>query len=273
MAVPDTVRVVPAPVDGVFLTVSASTQHFAPHWHDAYGFGLLEHGGQRWRSRCGSVDAYSGAVINTNPGEVHDGRPLGGPKRQWRILSVPVPVMTSLLDREHCDVEIVAPVIDDPCLVRALRRLFQRMRHDPESASPPLAIEESIVEACVLLIARHGSAPFRVSDAAGQLDQVRERLADAERRVPSLTELATLAGLSKYQVLRAFRRRYGLPPHAWLLCLRAERARTLITHGFTLANTAACTGFADQSHMSRTFRRHYGYTPGAWQRAVALKKV
>jgi AraC-like DNA-binding protein len=34
-----------------------------------------------------------------------------------------------------------------------------------------------------------------------------------------------------------------------------------------LADTAAASGFADQSHMTRIFTRHFGFTPGAWQRA------
>jgi AraC-like DNA-binding protein len=41
----------------------------------------------------------------------------------------------------------------------------------------------------------------------------------------------------------------------------------LIRRGTSLADTAAASGFADQSHMTRIFTRHFGFTPGAWQRA------
>jgi AraC-like DNA-binding protein len=68
--------------------------------------------------------------------------------------------------------------------------------------------------------------------------------------------------------LRRFETVYGLPPHAWLLRLRAERARVCIRNGATLKDAAASTGFADQSHMTRVFVRQYGFTPGAWQRAM-----
>jgi AraC-like DNA-binding protein len=76
-----------------------------------------------------------------------------------------------------------------------------------------------------------------------------------------------MAGLGKFQLLRRFQKAYGVPPHAWLLLQRAERARALIRRGTSLADTAAASGFADQSHMTRIFTRHFGFTPGAWQRA------
>jgi AraC-like DNA-binding protein len=97
---------------------------------------------------------------------------------------------------------------------------------------------------------------------------VRERLVDELVHPPTLAELAAMTGLSRYQVLRRFERTYGVPPHAWLLRERAERARVLIGDGASLAGAAAACGFADQSHMTRVFTRHFGFTPGAWKRAV-----
>ena len=263
------VRVFKTPIDGVHLTVSASAQHFERHWHDAYGFGLLDHGAQRWRSRCGSVEAFSGSVINTNPGEVHDGQPIGGAARFWRIVSVPVDVMAALLESENRDLEIAPPVIVDRRLAASLERLFSVVEQlsQPASHESALAVEEALVESCVLLMARHGAPRFQPRARDSALGAVRDRLTDEGMPTPSLAELARIAGASKYQVLRAFKKQHGMPPHAWLLSLRAERARGFIRRGLTLATAAARAGFADQSHMTRTFRRYYGYTPRAWQRA------
>ena len=64
---------------------------------------------------------------------------------------------------------------------------------------------------------------------------------------------------------------YGVPPHAWLRLQRAERARALIRNGATLAEAAAASGFADQSHMTRHFARQFGFTPGVWQAAFRTR--
>ena len=273
-ATPHVCRVVGTPFKGVYSTLTDSGRAFGRHWHDNYGFGFLEQGAHSSASGRGQVRAYAGDVITNNPGEVHDGRPVGGPSRRWRILSIDADVLASTTAQDVRHGEIARPVIEDPTLVRALRRLFRRLERwsvRAASAADTLACEEALVDACVHLMARHGSAPTSTNVPAEDMRRVRDRLADDSRAAPSLTELATMAGLSKYQVLRRFERVFGLPPHSWLLRRRAERARALIRDGSSLASAAAASGFADQSHMTRTFTRQYGFTPGAWQKAVSLK--
>jgi AraC-like DNA-binding protein len=105
-------------------------------------------------------------------------------------------------------------------------------------------------------------------EARGDVRRARERVADDLGNPPSLSELATLVGLSKYQLLRRFERAYGMTPHEWLRQVRVERARASIRGGTSLAQVAADCGFADQGHMTRAFVAHFGFTPGAWGRAA-----
>lgn len=65
---------------------------------------------------------------------------------------------------------------------------------------------------------------------------------------------------------RAFSRRHGMPPHAFELIGRLNRARDLLRSGEAVAAAAAETGFADQSHLGRWFRRAFGVTPGLYRR-------
>src|SRR5437016_4995997 len=221
-------RILASPLTGVYSTHIDSAQQFGRHWHDTYGFGFLEHGAQEWFSGRGVVRGYPGEVIATNPGEVHDGRPLGPPTRRWRIAYVDVDVMTTLTASERGaggHAEITRPVIQDAMLFRILQRLFSRLerwnnRTPQTQPVDSLAFEEALVASCVRLMARHGAARWRDAPSS-DLQQVRERLADDAARVPSLADLAQLTGLSRYQVLRRFERAYGLPPHAWLLRRRA----------------------------------------------------
>lgn len=253
-------RVLATPWDGVYCTHIDSARHYGRHWHDTYGMGFVEHGAQRSASGRGSVDAYAGDVITTNPGEVHDGRPLGGPSRRWRIVYFQPGVLASM---GGDNAAISHPVIHDVRLRKALQRLFSALEHQNE----PLACEEALVEACALLLERHATvAP--VPETGGSVKRVRERLADDSRNTPTLSELASIAGLSRYQVLRRFVKSYGVPPHAWLVQRRAVRARDLIRNGASLASAAAACGFSDQSHMTRVFVRQFGFTPGAWQKAL-----
>ncbi|HEV2611005.1 MAG TPA: AraC family ligand binding domain-containing protein [Noviherbaspirillum sp.] len=67
--------------------MKARTKHAFPrHTHDQLGIGVMIHGAQSSLSGHGIVEAGMGDTITVNPGEVHDGAPLGGAARAWKIM-------------------------------------------------------------------------------------------------------------------------------------------------------------------------------------------
>jgi AraC-like DNA-binding protein len=77
-----------------------------------------------------------------------------------------------------------------------------------------------------------------------------------------------LAGVSQFQLLRAFDKAIGFTPHAYLIQRRVQLARKLIAGGAGLAEAALASGFADQSHMTRIFTRSFGLSPHLYAVAV-----
>jgi len=76
-------------------------------------------------------------------------------------------------------------------------------------------------------------------------------------------------GLSRFQALRAFKRHYGMPPHAYQLRVRVGLAQRSLRAGGQPAQVAAEYGFVDQSHLTRHFKRLVGVTPAQYQRVGA----
>jgi AraC family transcriptional regulator len=71
--------------------------------------------------------------------------------------------------------------------------------------------------------------------------------------------LADVAGRSPFHFTRVFTKSVGLTPHRYVVHLRLRRAIELARGGRQgLVEIAACTGFADQSHLSRWVRRVHG---------------
>ena len=74
--------------------------------------------------------------------------------------------------------------------------------------------------------------------------------------------LADIAGRSPFHFTRVFTRSVGMTPHRYVVHLRLQRAIELVREGRSgLAEIAARTGFADQSHLSRWMRRVLGVSP------------
>jgi AraC-like DNA-binding protein len=98
-------------------------------------------------------------------------------------------------------------------------------------------------------------------------DGLRAYLAERWADRVSLAELSTVAGLSRFELVRRFRADTGMPPHAFQIDLRIGRARRMLAAGEAPAAVAASCGFADQAHLTRTFRRSVGVTPARFARA------
>lgn len=100
----------------------------------------------------------------------------------------------------------------------------------------------------------------------GTLKALLQRLEqDGNDHLP-LGELASLAGMGRYQLIRAFRAATGFTPHAYQLNQRINRARDWLRSGTPVADIAYRLGFADQSHFQRVFKAHTGITPGLYRR-------
>jgi AraC-like DNA-binding protein len=98
------------------------------------------------------------------------------------------------------------------------------------------------------------------SAAPSTLDRARQyhlhdRISDV-----SLDDLGTETGLTKFHLLRAFRNRFGLAPHAYQLQQRVLQAKRMLK-SFSPSYVALECGFSDQSHFTRVFRAHTGTTP------------
>src|SRR5260370_30373682 len=102
-----------------------SNHSFPRHPYDQFGVGVIGFGAQRSWSGVGTVNASAGDVIMVNPDEMHDGTPLDGNLRGWRMLYLdPILVAREVEEEIVGTAEIVRPVVHDPLLSMHFSQLF-----------------------------------------------------------------------------------------------------------------------------------------------------
>jgi AraC family transcriptional regulator len=115
------------------------------------------------------------------------------------------------------------------------------------------------------LLVRHTSNfDSRVRGALGRdvLDRLRDYIMAHLDEPIEVAALASIAGRSEFHFTRMFTRSVGMTPHRYVVHRRLQRAVELLRDGRSgLAEIAASTGFADQSHLSRWVRRVHGVSP------------
>jgi len=115
------------------------------------------------------------------------------------------------------------------------------------------------------LLVRHTTKfDGRVRGALGKdvLQRLRDYIIAHLDEPIEVADLAEIAGRSEFHFTRVFARSVGVTPHRYVVHQRLRRAVELLREGRSgLAEVAASTGFADQSHLSRWVRRVHGVSP------------
>jgi AraC-like DNA-binding protein len=149
------------------------------------------------------------------------------------------------------------------------RDAFLRAHRRIRTAASPLAADEELERLLAWILAadaRSSSAPLRVPGA--RLERVREILHVRCAEEVSLADLSATSGIERSALVRAFRDRFGIPPHAYQLRVRLARAKWALAAGAAVGQVALELGFWDQSHFTRHFRRAAGLAPSEYARAA-----
>jgi AraC-like DNA-binding protein len=263
----DRIRFHRFPVAGIDAMTATTSRSFPRHTHDQYGIGVIDAGGHASLSGRGQVEAGPGSLIFVNPGEVHDGRPIGGRPRSWRILYVDTSLMEAtradVLDNANASLAFSAPVFVDVEL-RMLFNVAFRYSTPTVAVRDAMACETALLRLVARLAINDAAARRNTRMPTASIRRARDRIdSDPSARL-TLTDLASEVHLSRYQLLREFARQLGLTPHAYILQKRIALARRLIRGGHALAEAAVIAGFYDQSHLTRCFVRQFGVTPSRY---------
>jgi len=242
---------------------------FAPHAHEEFAIGVIEAGAQRVRHRGGHEIMPSRTVCAINPGETHTGSAATGAGWTYSMI-YPGEALLGGLASQMRGKPCGAPYFPDLVMADtdAAGRFLAFHAVLRSGLASGLARQGLLLETLSLLIERHArlrATPSPGTKARPEILRARDYLREHCHESVGLEELARLANMSPFHFVRSFRKVVGMPPHAYQLHRRIATAKTLLSGGCSIAQAAAATGFADQSHLANRFRAVAGITPGQYR--------
>jgi AraC-like DNA-binding protein len=240
------------------------TEHAYPaHTHDLWTVLLVDTGGVSYDLERRPLDAPAESVTLLPPHVPHNGRAVTPSGFDKRVV---------YLDQRWLRLDLVGaavarPTFDDDELRRSVAQLHGTL----SSPGDELEAESRLAMICERMVAHldRASGTPRGGREPALARRVRDVLDSDLSDVPTLESLADALGAHPTQLIRAFGREYGLPPHRYVTGRRVDRARGLLLDGVPAAEVATAVGFHDQAHLIRHFRRTLGVTPGAFVRSAA----
>ncbi|KJY82139.1 transcriptional regulator [Vibrio galatheae] len=246
---------------------SQSTACYQAHSHDEFSFGIIEQGKANYRNHKTTHHIGKGDIVTINPADVHSCNPEAG-TWSYSMLFVDTEQM-GRVQQEVIGQSHLGYSADYTPFRNALER-NERIKSRYLSLFQGLQNEASELEVYTRLYdfieAVHGQTPLSNKPLpSSSLKRVQEKLLDDVSRTPHLEHLAKEAQMSRYQLLRAFKHYYGLPPHAYLMDEKIKRAKVMLKSGQEIADVALELGFADQAHFQRQFKKKIAVTPKFYQ--------
>lgn len=248
------------------------TQRFPPHFHETFAIGVVESGATLLLTQRGEWIARAGTTLAFSPGEIHCAEQLVTDGYSYRMFYPSIEFMREI-GVDTAVSEKGAPLFRTPVIEDAALGSQFVAAHKPIMAGAVgAAAEGRLITAVRNLVSRYAAdAASRTELRPVDLEVVARARAYLHDRFADRVRLAALAdecGLSPFHMMRVFRRVVGVPPYAYLVQLRVNRAQAMLSEGSTIAEVAYSCGFSDQSHLTRTFRRAVGVPPGQYARQV-----
>ncbi|ORM54142.1 AraC family transcriptional regulator [Pantoea conspicua] len=237
--------------------VSAHDAVFPRHLHDEYVISANLTGVEQIWLAGKSAEVKAGQVTLYNPATLQASR-FDHQGVNFISVHLPQSLLQNLATQHNLTSHHQAPalregVLDEPRLFSALCRFAQASSCDSLTEQ-----QQQLLSLCSELL-----QPAPPADPAEHrlVARVKEALLATLEIKPSLDDLASQAGVSKYYLVRCFTRHTGLPPLQYHMQLRLHRARQLLRNRVHPLEAALELGFYDQSHFINAFRKVMGVTP------------
>ncbi|MCB1025368.1 MAG: helix-turn-helix transcriptional regulator, partial [Acidobacteria bacterium] len=125
---------------------------------------------------------------------------------------------------------------------------------------------EAIVLDLLVEVSRESSQNTE-PNSSGWIVKAKEYLHDSFSEPITLKNAAKAVGVHPVHLARTFRRQFGCSIGEYVRFLRVEFAKSQISSTKKpLAEIALCSGFSDQSHLSKTFKNLAGITPNEYRK-------
>jgi len=244
-------------LDGLeLLYAKHHTQDFPFHTHNSFNITLVLEQSFTTRLSDHEYMASPGAIVITNPVEVHATICDNKSGSSFFTFYVSPDVLTTLNSKRP--VLFYNKIISDQHLFRQLQAIS---REDYTSGNN---IEKKLVHTLQQLVSGYAN-DTNTPDNKKRLFHSFLEETDLEKF--SLENTASKFGLDKYKFLRLFKQETGLTPNNYIILKRIEKCKELLLTQDDLLDIAIQTGFYDATHLCKYFKKITGITPLAYRQA------
>lgn len=238
---------------------------YQKHFHEEYSIGLIDKG--ETNAWCdGALNLVEeGKVISFPPMMLHACRPEAGAEWKYKMLFIKQAWLEQLELAQRDLEQLHIPFLLAEGKNRVCRMRINQTMEALTGDGSPLEIEIVLIELIQALVSQNVSDLIH-DPRHGKQDQkyvklIHDYLHEHYTEKITMEDLEQVSGVSRFHLIRLFKKWNHLPPHAYQNLLRINYAKQELMKQRSIADIATEAGFYDQSHFTKTFGKIVGATP------------
>lgn len=235
---------------------------YQKHFHEEYSIGLIDEG--ETNAWCDGMmyRVEAGRVIGFPPHMLHACHPHQEMEWKYKMLFIK-PDWLKHMEPGELE-QLRNPFLLEGGKNRDCSRLITRTMEALATEEEPLVIETVLAELIHAIVSRNTlnldhSSHIRYEQK--YIGLIRDYLHAHYTKRVTLEELEQVVGISKFHLIRLFKKGTHMPPHAYQNLLRINHAKVELAKRRPIADIAVEAGFYDQSHFTRAFAKIVGASP------------
>ena len=236
------------------------------HFHNEVSLGVVEKGSCKTEINGKNYELNEKTILIIPPALAHKCHPKDYKQWKFRMLYINSEWFQTAFNQENFQIKFSYKQVNEEIFL-GINTLFQSIENNAMNIE-----NESKLLKCISMLVEVEDINYEEETLAAlsleKINAIKKYLDENYLNNIMLSDLAKVAGISKYYLIRQFEESQGLSPHKYITNLRINYAKKLLKHNKNFADIALESGFYDQSHFTKCFKEYTGVTPRKYKNYV-----